>query len=277
MRGDDGQEHRPGQRGQVGAEQVPRVEVHAVPVVGGVTVDLHREPDGLVAGQLVEQRRDVARDAGAHQHDVDAGEHRAVRRRRRGHLHLLQVVDPDRPVVALLGQPDLDEVAQDRELLGLPVLPQREPGARGVGRAGRPSAVAEVPGERAVGDRRHRERGHRPTGRAVGVAVLQPPGEHGVQRGAGDHAELPGAGDRRREPPGRHGHAHAALDHQRPQRGGCAAPVGQRTGGGGGRGGRSDRSDRGERGGGGRAGCGAGGSRHGLHLSKVAAAKVTQP
>ena len=136
----------------------------------------------------------------------------------------------------------------------------REPRHRGVRHAGRPSAGPEVPGEHALDDRPHRERGHRATDGAVEVAVLEPPGQHEVQRGAGDHAELSAAGDGRREAPGRDGHAHAALDHQRPQLGGCAAPDGQLTCGGSGRGGR---------GGGGRAGCGAGGSRHGLHLSKL--------
>src|SRR5262249_15999549 len=50
---------------------------------------------------------------------------------------------------------------------------------------------------------------------AADVAVLQAPNEDGVHARAGDHAELPGEGDRLREHPVGHADPHAALDDER--------------------------------------------------------------
>ena len=44
------------------------------------------------------------------------------------------------------------------------------------------------------------------------IAELQAAGDHGVDAGAGNHAELAAHCDAPRERPGRHGDAHAALD-----------------------------------------------------------------
>ena len=157
--------------------------------------DLDEELHGPVGGQLVEQVRDVAGDPGAHQHVVDAGQHRAVGGRRGGHLDLLEEVDADQPVVALLREPHLDEVAEDPELLRELRLPQGEPGQRRVRGAGRAPARPEVPGDDALGDLGHRECGERAPDGPVVVAVLQAACQDEVQRRPCDDTELAGPGD----------------------------------------------------------------------------------
>jgi hypothetical protein len=176
--------------------------------------DVDRELHDVVLGQLAQQVRDVTRDAGPHQHEVDPGEHRTVGGGRGGHPQLLEVVDADQAVVTLLGQPDLGEVAQDRQLLRCRGLVHGEPG-HGAVRSARGSPIRlEVARDGASSDRGHRECRERATRRTVPVAVLEPTGQDHVQRGARDDAELSRPRDRRGQPPGRHGHAHPALDHQ---------------------------------------------------------------
>ncbi len=85
---------------------------------GAAALDVEPQLRRLVLRQRVERRRDLARDAGAHEHVVHAGEHRAVERGEVRHLDLGQQVDADRrrrgPPCARI---DLDERREDRELL----------------------------------------------------------------------------------------------------------------------------------------------------------------
>ena len=165
--------------------------------------------------EVAQQPRDLARDAGAHQHVVDAGEHRAVRGRRRGHLHLLQVVDADRPVVALLGQPHLDEVADDGELLARPGSWRSV--SLGIGgtacrRRGRPSTevACRAPASASAGhgELRPARGGTSPSGspscsrRASTVSSAVPD----------TTPSCPARDTARASRQRRHGHAHAALD-----------------------------------------------------------------
>ncbi|OUC98390.1 hypothetical protein CA984_07035 [Streptosporangium minutum] len=46
------------------------------------------------------------------------------------------------------------------------------------------------------------------------ISVLQPPGQHDVQRRSGHHAELSGPGDGPRQPPPGHADPHPALDEE---------------------------------------------------------------
>jgi hypothetical protein len=95
-------------------------------------------------------------------------------------------------VVALPGQPHLGEVRHHSEFLGVPVLAQPEPGHRGVRRPGLAAARAEVAALDPRGDLRHGEGRHRRPRVTAGVAVLQPAGEHHVERRARHHAKLTG-------------------------------------------------------------------------------------
>src|SRR5674536_251140 len=64
----------------------------------------------------------------------------------------------------------------------------------------------------APGRRRRREAGQRRTDVPAGVTLLQPAGTHGLQRGAVDDAELPGAGHGPGQGPAGDGNTHAPLD-----------------------------------------------------------------
>ena len=107
--GDDGEEggapqlsRRAGQDAggrQVGAEVVQRAR----------TLDGERHRDVLATAQPIEDGGDLARDPRPHDHEVDAGQHRAVEARQHRDLDLGQQVDADRPVVPLLGEEHLDE------------------------------------------------------------------------------------------------------------------------------------------------------------------------
>ncbi|MCY0957545.1 hypothetical protein [Streptomyces sp. H27-H5] len=70
---------------------------------------------GFAARQPRGEGRDLTGDSRAHEHVVDACQDRAEHRGGGGELDLLQVVDADEAIVSLLGQPDLDEVAEDGE------------------------------------------------------------------------------------------------------------------------------------------------------------------
>ncbi len=141
MEGDDGQEVGPAQGRQVVAERGGWAEGRSV---RGRRVD---DVDGEVArapgGVLSEQPRDLARHAGAHDHVVDVGQHRAEDGRQAGRLDLLQHVDADDARVALLGQPDLGEVAAQAELERGPAGRDGEGGVRAVWLAGGAAALEE--------------------------------------------------------------------------------------------------------------------------------------
>ncbi len=213
--GDDREEDRAAQRRKLGAEHLDRVDRGRPGLLRQRVDDVDRDRRRAVLGEPVEQLRDVSRDAGAHEHDVDTGEHRAVGAVRRRHLDLLEVVHADDAVVALLGEEDLDEVGDDGEPLRAQRRRERRPRGGEVGLALGPAALDEVVLEHLVGHRRHGERGEGAAQVAGGVAVLQAAREHDVEPGAGHHAQLAGAAHGARELPARDGHAHAALDDAR--------------------------------------------------------------
>ncbi|MFD2357714.1 hypothetical protein ACFSTC_63200 [Nonomuraea ferruginea] len=139
--------------------------------------------------------------AGADQHVVDPGQHRAVDGGGRGHLDLLQVVDADQSVVPLLGQVHLGEVGHHGQLVQRAALPQAQPGHGPVRRALGDAARHEVAPQHPRGHLGHREGGQRPAQVSAGIAPLQPPGQGEVQGRPRHHAQLPGAGHRPRQPP----------------------------------------------------------------------------
>jgi hypothetical protein len=96
--------------------ELPWVEGHVREIARMIAYDGDAQRDRLMGGQRVEQRRDVAGDAGAHRDVVHPGEQRPVQPCGRGQAHLVQVVDRDRPVVALFGEEHLHEVGRDRQL-----------------------------------------------------------------------------------------------------------------------------------------------------------------
>ena len=107
-------------------------------------------------GERVEHPGNLARDAGAHEDVVHAGEHRAVERGEVGELDLREEVDADRPVVPFLGEAHLDERGEHRELLAracrhaLPVHRQQLVGVPGGTPVGQEVALERV--RRHLGD-----------------------------------------------------------------------------------------------------------------------------
>ena len=207
-RGDDREEHRPSERRTRLRQDAPRIEVQDALAA----VDVQRQRHGLVFGEAIQEPWDIAWDPGADQYDVDAREHGPVEGGRGRHLDLLQEVDPDEPVVALLREPHLDESGHRRELEALAVRLGREHRDRLERTSLVDAAVHEVLGEDPFGDRGLGERRHGAADVTVGVTHLQPAGKDHVDRGTGDHAELTRPRDRARELPAGHGHTHASLD-----------------------------------------------------------------
>ena len=210
---DDGEEVGPGQRRQVGTEQAARVRLDEP--VHGAAGHVDRDPADLARREGAQQLGHLARDAGAHQHVVDAAEHRAEQGGRGGQLDLLEAVDSDDAVVALLGEPDLGEVADHGELLAGPGGVQGELRQRLVRGLRTSATLDEVGVEHPLGHGRAREVGQGAAVVAALVAVLEAAGEHGVHRGSGHDAEVPGAGDLAGQPPAGDRDAHPTLDDRR--------------------------------------------------------------
>ena len=211
VEGDDGQEVGPGQGRQVGAEQVDRVGLDEP--LHGATGDVDGDPADLPGRQRAQQLGHLARDAGPHEHVVDAAEHRAEQGRGGRELDLLEAVDADDAVVALLREPDLGEVADDGELLAGPGGAQGELGQRLVGGVGTAAALDEVGVDHPLRHGGTGEVGQGPAVVAAHVAVLEAAGEHGIHRGARHDAEVTCQRDLAGQPPPRDRDTHAALDH----------------------------------------------------------------
>jgi len=212
---DDRQEFRTPQLRQVVTQSLARVEARDVGV--GAVRDLDREGRRTSGRELGQQPRQLARDSRAHQHVVDPREHGAQRGRQGRGLDLLQQVDADDAVVALLGEPDLGEVADQAQLDGPLAGVDGERRVRPVGLAGRTPALPVVGRQHARRDRRRGEVLQRPADVSARVAVLQAPRDDRVQGGAGDDAQLAEAGDDAGELPRRDGHPHAPLDDHGPR------------------------------------------------------------
>ena len=158
------------------------------------------------------------RDAGAHQHVVHSGQHRAVDRVGGRQLELLEVVDADRPVVALLRQPDLGEVGDHGELTQRRRRLDPTEWHAAVARALSPSTRREPPVEHAGRQRRDGEVCVGATQVTTVVTVTQTAGMHDIESGARDHSELAECADRSRQAPVGHRHTHTALDDRRVDR-----------------------------------------------------------
>jgi hypothetical protein len=114
--------------------------------------------------------------------------------------------------VALLGQMGLDKITRNGELGAGHVGPQPGPRDRPERLAGGDPARHEVAPDDPLGHPRQRKLPQRPADVPAGVTTLQAAGQHGVQRDARHHAQLPGRRDGPRQPPIGHAHAHATLD-----------------------------------------------------------------
>jgi hypothetical protein len=166
----------------------------------------------FVVRQLIEDAGDLHGNARAHQHVIDARQHRAVQRGEVRQLHLLEQVDAHQSGVSCLREIHLGEVAQHDQLEQCRWHLDRRYRLRLVCRACCLAAldVMSFPDSSCdFGDRKCIEGDTQVTAR---IAHLQAPCDDGVDTRARDDAELTSQRDRSRESPRRDGHSHAALD-----------------------------------------------------------------
>src|ERR1035437_8753153 len=130
-------------------------------------------------------------------------------------LDLFEIVDSDRVVVALPGQPNLDEVghqAQFPDLAGTVLHYQPQ----GLVRLSGTLATGDIkPVPDAFGHGRKREMVEGPAHVATGIAVLQAAGQNLVEGCSRNRAELTRFRDGLCQPPVGHARAHSALDYLR--------------------------------------------------------------
>ena len=183
-------------------------------VLGRRTLDLQRHRDLVVACQPVENGRDLARYPGAHDDDVDTGQHRAVETGQNRKLDLGQEVESNGVVVSLLREEHFDEVGGDGvldELLGIAqhVLP-RHPGGASVG-----GVLDEIGRHDPRRDVLVGECGERAPRVPAVVAGAQATRHDRFRTRAGHDAELALQRDSPCQHPVGHAGAHTTLDDQR--------------------------------------------------------------
>jgi hypothetical protein len=167
---------------------------------------------GPPSGQSVQKGRELGRDARTDKHVIDPGEQGAVRGGGRGHLQFLHQVDPDKALMALLGQEDLDEAGRHRQVGGTLARVQRGPGRRHERLPGTDATGYQVTVQDLLGHAGAGEVGERPGDVASRVTELEPASHKGVQANSRDHAELTGQGDSSRQAPTGNADPHAPLD-----------------------------------------------------------------
>ncbi len=114
--GDDGEEGGPPQLSRRAGQDANGRQVGMEVVERARALDDQRHRDVLAAAQPIEDCGRFARDPRPHDHEVHAGQHRAVEARQHRDLDLGQQVDADRPVMPLLGEEHLHERRGDRLL-----------------------------------------------------------------------------------------------------------------------------------------------------------------
>ena len=216
-RRDDGQKLRPfelpEQPGDAG-ENPLGVKMHPHLVLRPGAVRIQPIGDGLMASQLVQYARHLGRDAGAHQHIVHPRQHRAIQRGEIGHLHFFEQVDPDHTRVILPGEKDLDIVGQRGQLIQEHGRVDRVGGGRLVRRVGRFAALDVVALEDGLHHFRQGQAGEGAPHVPAEVAIGEPAGQHPVDPGARNNAQL----SKLRHSPGQgpvgDRHTHAALNNK---------------------------------------------------------------
>ena len=184
-------------------------------VLGRCLFDVQAQCGGRVRAQRIERAGDLARDPRPHDHVVHPGQQGPVYRRQVRHLDLLQIVDAHRPVVPLLGQPDLGEIAQHRQFQKLLRRIHREVGHRSKRGIRRFAALDVVLFQDALRDLGHGKMFQGAAHVASRVAQLQAARQNAVQRRARHHAQLPGLGHGARQAPVRNTGPHSSLDDAR--------------------------------------------------------------
>ena len=168
----DRQEPRPSQRRCGAPQHLCRVHTDGRAFAGKRCRDRDAQFDAPSRGKSVQQSGNFRRDARAHEDVIDSGEHGAKHGGRRGELVLLQIVHTDHAIVTLLGEEDLGEGADDRQLRAcqIRVDPQHENQPEGLSRW--KTTVYKIAAQYPLGDLGDGEVGQRPAQLATRVTAL---------------------------------------------------------------------------------------------------------
>ena len=174
---------------------------------------------GMSGGEVVEDLRDLPRDAGTHQHHVHSGEHGPIQRHQRGRLDFFQQIEPHPSRVSLLGEMDRDETRCHHQLArraGRFVGNHRRRFERRVSRLATGNEVAFEDARRRFPDREMPPSARRrwpPISPSWSCRVSSR-----SKRGAGNHPELPALRNRPCQAPAGNANSHASLNDRRQDR-----------------------------------------------------------
>ena len=114
-RGDDAEELRTFDNRERAVAEGARVERGKEFFAGQRADDINFQLGRFAVRQPVQRAGNGARNAGAHEHVIHVGEHRAVKRGQGGQLDFFEKIDADQSVVAFLGQEHFHEVGHHRQ------------------------------------------------------------------------------------------------------------------------------------------------------------------
>jgi len=154
----------------------------------------------------------VHRNARAHQHVADAGQHCAVDGRQVRHLDFFQKVDADGILVVFTRQIDLDKVAHDAQLDHFAQVAALMHGHERIGHSDGLAASDVVLVPDALGHLWKGEGIQAAAHVSAGVAIGESADKERIKRRAGDDAELTEFGDRVGQAPVGDAHTHATLN-----------------------------------------------------------------
>ena len=162
--------------------------------------------------QPVQRAGNGARDAGAHEHIIHVGQHRAVERRQGGQLDFFEKINADQSVVAFLGQKYFHEICRHRQFHQGRAGAERRHGGGFERRRRRFSSGNEILRQHARGDGRDGELVQGAAQVAIGITELQVAGQDDGESRPGNDAKLAQPRNGARQFPAGNGHAHSALN-----------------------------------------------------------------
>ena len=211
--GDDAQEQGPFELRRRAAAKILRVKTREVLLARESAFHIEAQGGGTALRQQIECAGNRARDAGAHQDVIDAGEHGTVKRGQCGKLDLFQVVDADQAVMAFFGQEHFDEIRDYGQFHQRPAaaalwasaarLERRLRGFAAGNKIVRKDASSHC-GKGKVGEGATQVTG--------GVAELKSPTQDYSEGGSGNDTKLAEARYSTRQWPARYRNAHSALN-----------------------------------------------------------------
>lgn len=175
---------------------------------------IHLQFDRIPFCKAIENMGNVARDASAHQHIVDSGEHCAKQRRQGRKLDFFQQIDSNRTAVALLGQKNFHKIRRNRQFRQPGTRLQRRQGCGNKGRGKRLASVDKILSQDAKSDAGNRKMPQSMPDSAGSITQLQLAGQDRVESRSRDDAQVARSRHRASQPPARYRGPHPSLDNQ---------------------------------------------------------------